>query len=102
LTIDAGIYLLVLPLEWISFEANCESGNVNLEWSTANEKNVNQFEIERRHESESSFTKVGSVIASNAKNHSYSYTDLSVKSAGTNYYRIRSKDLSGKTSVSAS
>ncbi|HUN16073.1 MAG TPA: SdrD B-like domain-containing protein, partial [Saprospiraceae bacterium] len=101
LTIDAGIYLLVLPLEWISFEANCESGNVNLEWTTANEKNISQFEIERRHESESSFTKVGSVLASNAKNHSYSYTDLSVKSVGTNYYRIRSKDLSGKTSVSS-
>jgi hypothetical protein len=101
LTIDAGIYLLVLPLEWISFEANCESGNVNLEWTTANEKNISQFEIERRHESESSFTKVGSVLASNAKNHSYSYTDLSVKSVGTNYYRIRSKELSGKTSVSS-
>ncbi|MBK7226292.1 MAG: T9SS type A sorting domain-containing protein [Saprospiraceae bacterium] len=100
LTIDAGIYLLVLPLEWISFEANCEAGNVSLEWTTANEKNISQFEIERRHESESSFTKVGSVIASNAKNHSYSYTDLSVKSVGTNYYRIRSKDLSGKTNVS--
>ncbi len=101
LSVDAGIYLLVLPLEWISFEANCENGNVSLEWTTANEKNVSQFEIERRHESETSFSKVGSVSATNASNHSYNFTDLTANSTGTNYYRIRSKDASGKSSVSA-
>ncbi len=94
MTIDAGIYLLVLPLELLEFEAEYVNKNANLTWSTTNEVNSDKFIIERRHELESKFTEIGNVKANNVASaiNEYSFVDQTIVKDGRYYYRLKVLD----------
>ncbi|MBK7468771.1 MAG: hypothetical protein IPJ43_19400 [Saprospiraceae bacterium] len=95
LTIDAGIYLLVLPLELLEFKAEYVNKNANLTWSTTNEVNSDKFIIERRYESESNFTQIGNVKANNVASaiNEYSFVDQTINKDGKYYYRLKVLDF---------
>ena len=93
----------LLPVEWLSFKANAintpTGSKVALDWSTASEKNVINYEVERSEDGKV-FKKIGDELAASntAGNHSYSALDEKPLS-GISYYRIRQTDYDGKTSV---
>lgn len=100
---DLDLPTALLPLEWLSFKAkpiNTPAGTkVALDWSTASEKDVKNFEVERSEDGKV-FKKIGEPLpASNTVgNHNYSALDEKPLS-GISYYRIRQTDYDGKTSV---
>ena len=93
----------LLPVEWLSFKANAintpTGSKVALDWSTASEKNVINYEVERSEDGKV-FKKIGEELAASntAGNHSYSALDEKPLS-GVSYYRIRQTDYDGKTSI---
>ena len=93
----------LLPVEWLTFNAspiNTSTGTkVALDWSTASEKDVKNFEVERSEEGKV-FKKIGEEIAASntAGNHNYSALDEKPLT-GVSYYRIRQTDYDGKTSL---
>ena len=102
-TIDAGLVYQVLPLEWLSFEANYNGEFTELDWATGVEINNGHFEVERRHESETEFKAIGQVDASietGASRHDYEMDDLNVNQSGLYYYRIKQVDRDGKYNYS--
>jgi len=101
--VDAGLILSVLPLEWLGFTAEYNGSFTELNWSTGTEINNSHFEIERRHESEKDFEKIGQESAStnaSATLHEYSHDDYDVVMSGLYYYRIKQVDRDGKYSYS--
>ena len=91
---------IILPLDWISFTAGNCSGNVCLQWKTANEQNTSHFEIERSTDG-SNFTKIGTQASHNTPGeHSYSATDHAPAN-GLNFYRIKQVDRDAVYSYSS-
>jgi trimeric autotransporter adhesin len=83
----------VLPVELLSFEGkNTEGGNL-LIWTTAEEKNTLNFDIERSKDGRV-FEKIG-VVKAKGSNATYDYLDTKFLS-GSNYYRLKINDLDGK------
>ncbi|RKY96604.1 MAG: hypothetical protein DRQ13_05715 [Ignavibacteriae bacterium] len=85
-----------VPVELTSFTANVNnSGQVELNWSTATETNNQLFEIERRAEN-GQFSTIGYVEGhgTTTEPQNYSYTDVSV-STGIYYYRLKQLDFLG-------
>jgi hypothetical protein len=87
---------VVLPLNWLSFTAKKINTSSLLEWRTANELQVTQFEIERATDAVN-FEKIGTAIAKNGIENDYTFTDAKPV-AGKNYYRIKQVDINGKFS----
>ena len=102
--IDAGITWNVLPIELASFTANYNNGKdvIDLAWETQTEINSDRFEIERRHESESTFNYIGEQKAEgNSTNRvDYDFIDTDVEKAGDYFYRLKMIDLDGYTEYS--
>ena len=88
------------PVQWISFAARKRDGAVLLTWSTAQEQNSKNFEIERSSDGRR-FSRIGSVIAAGNSNaiSRYSYID-DMPLKGLNYYRLKQIDLDGKFAYS--
>ena len=82
---------IALPLHLLSFTARREAPNNLLRWTTANEVNVDRFEIERTSNG-TEFKKIGIVKAGLSN---YNFTD-SKPLANVNYYRIKMIDRDGK------
>ena len=84
----------------MNFDAKWTKNGVDLQWSTASEKDVKNFEVERSEDGKV-FKKIGDALpASNTVgNHNYSALDEKPLS-GISYYRIRQTDLDGKFSLS--
>jgi hypothetical protein len=84
-----------LPIELLEFKAICEQNTVNLYWSTASEKNVDFFTIEKSFDG-INFYKVGNVMgagnSSTLKN--YQLNDPEYNGALT-YYRLVETDFDG-------
>ncbi|NOT37233.1 MAG: DUF11 domain-containing protein [Saprospiraceae bacterium] len=102
-TIDAGLVFQVLPLEWLGFEGRYNGNFTELDWKTGVEINNDHFEVERRHESEASFTNIANVSASQdlaSKLHEYNHDDYNVSKSGIYYYRIKQVDRNGKFTYS--
>ena len=83
-----------LPIELVSFTAQCNSGNVKVEWKDASETNVTSIELQR-----STDLNVWNTIytASPSNTHSlttynYSYSD---NSSSTIYYRLKTNNNDG-------
>ncbi len=93
-------FLLVVPVEFSSFNAVSENGNVRLNWSTATEKNNAGFEVERKDE-DGTFIKIGQVAGSgtSTETHNYNFIDRNIK-VGSYTYRIKQIDYDGKFSYS--
>ncbi len=89
LTIFAGSFGSLLPLELLSFEGE-NNGTVNdLEWKTATEKNTHHFIIERSPDAEF-FEPIGMVLATpnNVTEKKYAFTDFNPLN-GNNIYRLK-------------
>jgi len=92
-----------LPLTLVQFVAQQNANDITCRWQTANELNVNNFEIERSIDGKS-FEKIGSqkAIGNTTINSFYQFTDESaytLKSAVI-YYRLKSVDNDGKYTYS--
>lgn len=92
--------VVVLPIELLSFNGkNTEGGNL-LTWTTAEEKNARDFDIERSRDGQF-FTKIGTVKAKGS-NTTYEFTDLTppLGVGGLAFYRLKINDFDGKTDFS--
>ena len=88
----------LLPLDFTSVKAFEKGNSVNINWGTANEKNVKQLDIERSANG-TEFSKLNSVAARNRPVNNYNWFDAS-PNEGINYYRIASIDVDGKVTYS--
>ena len=102
-SVDAGLILSVLPIEWIDFNAQFNGSYTELNWITGKEINNFEYVIERRHESEKNFVAIGKEAAStnlSAARHDYTYDDFNVVANGVYYYRIKQVDRDGSFTYS--
>jgi hypothetical protein len=90
-----------LPVELVSFNANCNDDKELLTWTTASELNNDFFTVERSDDG-TSFRDIGTVNGSGTtiQSHSYSFTDPQAVSAAV-YYRLRQTDYNGHTTRSS-
>lgn len=89
-----------LPVELITFSANCENqSNIKLLWSTATENNNDHFVIEKSF-GDGSWAEIAQVQgAGNSQNIiNYSFIDEN-SSRGTSYYRLIQVDYDGNETV---
>lgn len=92
--------LSLSPLKLISFGAGTENKIALLKWVTANEVNVNRFEIEQSANAKD-FAKIGTVKARNLiSENNYSFSTPAQLRAGTTYFRLKMIDNDGKTTYS--
>lgn len=93
----------VLPVELINFSGEAKDGFVDLNWSTATEKNSSHFEVERSANA-SSFEKILSVSskAQNGNSNSILYYNTIDNTPITNisYYRLKQVDKDNSFSFS--
>lgn len=90
-----------LPLDFLSFTAKPDAfgKTVALNWSTTNEINTKNFEIQKRTD-DADFTTIGKLDSKNtAGTHNYSFTDLNA-TPGNSYYRIIQFDNNGASTTS--
>lgn len=89
-----------LPIELIEFNVEKQSGNVELNWSTASELNNDYFVIEKSVDG-IDFKAIGTVDGSGNSNQllHYSFLDQNPYS-GTSYYRLMQFDYDGASSSS--
>ncbi len=97
--ISTGLYVLhfdgVTPVELISFTANVDGKNVELDWSTATETNDSGFEIQKKSGKDFhtiAFVK-GAGTTTQSQNYSYADKDLT---PGNYTYRLKQVDYDGK------
>ncbi len=89
-----------LPVIWLYFRAEEESGQIKLEWATAVEDQNHQFVIERA-QGQGAYQAIDSMAGAGNSNsvQRYSYTDRS-NLQGSVRYRIRQIDIDGRFSYS--
>lgn len=91
-----------LPLRFIDFTALQKGSDALLQWTTENEINTKDFDIERSIDGVK-FVSIGNVPAKNtAGKHSYSFTDKNIDQldAIILYYRLKQRDIDGKSDYS--
>lgn len=83
-----------LPVELISFTAECQDQQVNLEWSTSSELNNESFTLQRSADGET-WVEIGRLPGAGNSNQVvyYGFTDHSP--AAENYYRLIQRDYDG-------
>lgn len=86
----------VLPLELIDFQAIQKEPFINLNWTTAREVNIEQYEIERSEDGET-FKHIKTVTASGNNNETQAYTTIDEQPLeGKSYYRLKIMEESGQ------
>ena len=90
----------VLPIELVSFTANCNGRSALIEWTTATEKNNDYFVLERSNDAVN-FKKIARVAGAgnSIEPINYAYTDYGVR-GGDNYYRLVQVDYDGTSTAS--
>jgi hypothetical protein len=90
-----------LPVEWLTFTAIPDNGTVDLDWSTASERDNDYFVLERSQDGKN-FEAFGTVPGNGttSKISNYSFTDYTPYE-GISYYRIRQVDYDGRFDYSA-
>lgn len=104
---DAGRFKIVfrkyvvLPVSISSVNATEKNSNVSVDWKVENEINIEKYEVEKSADGKN-FATANSINV-NGNNNSYnSYSWLHVTPVqGTNFYRIKIYDRSGKTTYSS-
>jgi type IX secretion system substrate protein len=93
-TLITSYNTIILPLQWLNFNAYSIQGKALLEWSTMDEATILQFDIEQAIDS-ISFAKIGSVSAVNSLNTtSYSFSQAN-PALCENYYRVKEVSIDG-------
>ncbi len=82
-----------LSISKLKLNATQIDQNIKLSWETLNEKNLNEFVLERSKDAQS-FDPIYTVPAQNTSESSYSYVDNAC--TGTNYYRVKSISQTGE------
>ncbi len=92
---NLGIYDAPTPVELISFTANVNGNNVDLNWQTATEMNNYGFEIQRSTQ-KATWSKISFVEGNGTSNSpkEYSFTDA-VSQSGKYSYRLKQIDIDG-------
>ena len=90
----------VLPIELVSFTANCDGKSSLIEWTTATEKNNDFFVLERSYDAVN-FKEIARIAGAgnSIEPISYAYTDYGVRN-GDNYYRLVQVDYDGTSTAS--
>lgn len=92
-----GWYNAPMPATLKYFSASLLGTNASINWSTANEVNVNGYEVEKSNNG-INYTSIGFTNAKNTNTASYSLTDVNIN--GLSYYRLKTIDKDGKSSYS--
>lgn len=87
---------VLLPVELISFNADCISTGINITWSTASEQNNKQFDILRSIDG-INFIKIGTVSGNGNTSSitNYSFLDNTIINDDIYYYKLQQVDFSG-------
>jgi len=93
------LYLIDLdpvPVELVSFTANTNNNNVELNWSTATEVNNKGFDLQRRSENQD-YKSIAFIdgYGTTTERQNYYFKDQSL-SEGTYYYRLKQLDFNGE------
>ena len=90
----------ILPIELVSFTANCNGRSALIEWTTATEKNNDYFVLERSYDAVN-FKEIARIAGAgnSIEPISYAYTDYGARS-GDNYYRLVQVDYDGTSTAS--
>jgi SdrD B-like domain/Secretion system C-terminal sorting domain len=99
---DAGFRpAVVMPVTLLNFNALLNNNKISLNWSTANEINIDRFLVEKSTDG-INYTSIAIVLANaglgNTSN--YSYWDNSTMQPALIYYRLRMVDADGKFKLS--
>lgn len=87
-----------LPTTFLSIAAAQKNTGIEVIWNTANETNLNSYEVEESSDG-INFTKSTTIAAKNAATNTYSWFDASIIN-GDNYYRIKSLEKNGTAKYS--
>lgn len=88
-----------LPVELISFTAECENGKAIINWVTASETNCDYFKIEKMTNGNSDFSLL-TTLPGNGNTHQLSnYQIEDNEMNGVSYYRLSQVDFNGKVNV---
>lgn len=94
---------ITLPVELVSFTAVLNNNKADLKWTTASEKNVSHFVVEKSLDGKK-YEDAGIVFAygntSEKINYSFSDKNINTSKAGVIYYRLRSVDIDTKSQYS--
>lgn len=94
-----GSITYVLPVTLVKFSAYNYNGKAIVDWTTADEMNVNFYDVERS-DNGIVFYHIGNLAARNQPGlQQYELADANSLQAVT-YYRLRSVDMDGKTKLS--
>jgi Secretion system C-terminal sorting domain len=102
-SVTTPIYLFVntvIPVELVDFKAKYTINANQLAWSTATERNVERFDVQRSTDGVNNWQSIGSMKAkgNSAALSTYQFADETP--LRTSYYRLSTIDLDGKTDVS--
>jgi zinc-dependent metalloproteinase lipoprotein len=89
----------ILPLQWGTFTGSLENNAVALKWTTYNEINNKEFEVQRSTNA-SEFISIGTVKALNKSENNYLFNDGKIAVGNRYSYRLKQIDLDGKSSFS--
>ena len=86
-----------LPVKYLGFSVAQQNNDVLIQWSTSEEVNANQYEVERSFDA-NNWSRIASVSAKGNSStvNNYAYTDRNVASKAI-YYRIKQTDFNGKS-----
>ncbi len=97
--IGIGSIDLPLPVKLVSFSAQSIECNALLNWTTANEQNMSDFEIEQSDDG-TIFHSAG-VVSTKGNNQSNNYSLTLNQSSVINYYRLKIIDINGNYTYSS-
>ncbi len=87
-----------LPVTFTAVRAYRKGQGIQVEWDTQNEVNMDRYEVEKSIDG-AQFMKLGPVTATGNTSNNYNWFDAAPAS-GSNYYRIRSLEKSGRAAYS--
>ena len=94
--VTISIDCIILPVELVSFDGECNNETVELKWSTTSEKNNDYFTIEKSVDGKNYFS-IGTVKGSGNSStlNSYSFVDDDVNQQS--YYRLKQTDFDAES-----
>ena len=83
-----------LPVKLTSFTGNCFKQNILLKWSTSNEFNNKNYDVQRSEDGKS-WTLIGTIASAGNSDVAlnYSFTDILPSTSGTHFYRLKQTDI---------
>jgi len=89
-----------LPITFILFNSSCISGGVKLTWTTAQEINSKNYNVEKSTDG-TNWKVIDAVAAAGNSSVEHSYTFIDHTSSGNTLYRIAENDMDGRQTISS-